>query len=273
MCADGPHEAQPSAFSALGAPAETRFGPIRRFSEIDSTNRYLLDEARAGAAEGAVAVADYQSAGRGRLGRRWEAPPGSNLLVSVLLRPVLAPEELHLCTVALCLAAANACERAAGLVPGLKWPNDLIVGERKLGGILAEAIPSGPEGNSPAVVVGLGLNVQWPPPGSEGLSFPATSIWRETRTKVEPLELLELLLEELETRLGDLADGGGRLRLAGEFRRRCDTVGKAVLVTLPGEQLTGPAADITVEGHLVVDTGVCLKTVAAGDVVHLRDPG
>src|ERR1700686_1291505 len=77
---------------------------VRRFAELDSTNRYLLDEARAGAAEGLVAMADHQTAGRGRLGRRWEAPPGANLLVSVLLRPTLPTEELHLCTVAMALA-------------------------------------------------------------------------------------------------------------------------------------------------------------------------
>src|SRR5580692_10569135 len=186
MCADRPRRAEPArstepavagaelSFTATPGPAGTRFGPVRRFAEIDSTNRYLLDAARAGAPEGAVAVADYQRAGRGRLGRRWEAPPGSNLLVSVLLRPRLAVEELHLCTVAVALAASAACEQGAGVVPDLKWPNDLMVGDRKLGGILAEALPAGTSAadaddgtgrgstNAPAVVVGLGLNVGWP---------------------------------------------------------------------------------------------------------------
>jgi BirA family transcriptional regulator, biotin operon repressor / biotin---[acetyl-CoA-carboxylase] ligase len=262
-------------FTTVPAPPRTRFGPVRRFAEIDSTNRYLLDEARAGAPEGAVAVADYQSAGRGRLGRRWEAPPGSNLLMSVLLRPTLTVDELHLCTVAVALAAAAACERGAGVVPGLKWPNDLMVGERKLGGILAEALPAGP--GPPAVVVGLGLNVGWPPSGpdagEEGLLVAATSIRRQSATGLEPLDLLGLVLEELEGRLTDLAEPVGRRRLASEYRRRCDTVGKAVRVSLPGEDFTGTATDITVEGHLIVDVGACLRTVAAGDVVHLRDQG
>ena len=149
----------PVPFTTVTAPARTRFGPVRRFAEIDSTNRYLLDEARAGAPEGAVAVADYQSAGRGRLGRRWEAPPGSNLLMSVLLRPTLTLDELHLCTVAVALAAATACERGAGVIPVLKWPNDLMVGGRKLGGILAEALPAGtaPVGGVGAIgAVGVG---------------------------------------------------------------------------------------------------------------------
>jgi BirA family transcriptional regulator, biotin operon repressor / biotin---[acetyl-CoA-carboxylase] ligase len=267
-----------SSSTTMAGPAGTRFGPIRRFAEIDSTNRFVLDEARAGAAEGVVVVADYQSAGRGRLGRRWEAPPGSNLLVSVLLRPALAVDELHLCTVAVALAAVQACERGAGLVPDLKWPNDLMVGSRKLGGILAEVVPVG-TATGQAVVVGLGLNVGWPPREGTGRSDPdellvaATSIRRETETQPEPLGLLGLMLEDLERRLVDLADRPGRRRLAGEYRRRCNTVGQTVRVSLPGEAFTGTATDITLEGHLVVDVGTCLKTVAAGDVVHLRAPG
>jgi len=297
-------------FVEVAAPARTRFGPIRRFAEIDSTNRYLFDEARAGAPEGTVVVADYQSAGRGRLGRRWEAPPGSNLLVSILLRPTLRIDELHLCTVAVALAAAVACERGAGVVPDLKWPNDLLVRDAKLGGILAEALPapdldhgaSPPVASSPVahgtpppstVVVGLGLNVGWPPPDDpahttpqptpaappqvpgtpEAFAVPATSLRREAGSAPEPLAILGLVLEELEGRLVDLADADGRRRLASEYRRRCVTVGRAVRVTLPDEVFTGTATDITLEGHLIVDVGACLRTVAAGDVVHLRDQG
>src|SRR5580658_3871436 len=171
-----------------------RFGEIRRFSELDSTNRYLLDEARAGGPDGLVAVTDHQTAGRGRLGRRWEAPAGANLLVSVLLRPAIPIEELHLCTVAMALAARSACGRGAGVECVLKWPNDVMVGEKKLAGILAETIPEGPEsGGSRAVVVGLGVNVRWPPPDGEAVGGPvpedlgaATSLWRESGRAVEP---------------------------------------------------------------------------------------
>jgi BirA family biotin operon repressor/biotin-[acetyl-CoA-carboxylase] ligase len=284
-----PRSSPDPAYADLTAPVGTCFGPVRHFAEIDSTNRYLLDLARAGAPEGAVAVADFQSAGRGRLGRRWEAPAGANLLASVLLRPTLDPEELPLCTAAVALAAADACGRGAGVDPELKWPNDLMVGGRKLAGILAEAIPAGAE-LGPAVVVGLGLNVRWPPPeaapgrqgsGTEAAASAerdevlavATSIWRESGVQHDPLALLELVLARLEGRLVDLADGAGRRRLAGEYRRRCTTLGKTVRVVLADEVFTGTAADITVEGHLVVDVGACLRTVAAGDVVHLRAPG
>src|SRR4051812_27340870 len=109
----------------------------------------------AGAPEGLAAVADHQTAGRGRLGRAWVAPPGASLLLSVLFRPDLAPERLHLTTAAVALAAAEACEAVAGVLPVLKWPNDLLVGDRKLAGVLAES-------RLPAVVVGIGLNVNWP---------------------------------------------------------------------------------------------------------------
>ena len=122
-------------------PAGTRFGPIRRFAEIDSTNRYLLDEARAGRSRGRGGGGRLPDARAGAgSGRRWEAPPGSNLLVSVLLRPTLAVERappVH--------GGRGPGRRrrpvsgGAGVVPDLKWPNDLMVGERKLGGILAEA--------------------------------------------------------------------------------------------------------------------------------------
>jgi BirA family biotin operon repressor/biotin-[acetyl-CoA-carboxylase] ligase len=290
MCAGGPLRGDPASFSVVPGPPRSRFAEVRHFAEIDSTNRYLLDEARSGTPEGIVAVADHQSAGRGRLGRRWEAPAGSNLLVSVLLRPTVAVGELHLCTVAVALAAADACETATGIHPDVKWPNDLVVGDRKLAGILAEALPAPAGGGASAVVVGLGLNVRWPGPDNgvpdggvpdggvpdgetDELVRTATSIWRETGAQLEPMALLQLVLAGLEPRLADLASGTGRSRLAGEYRRRCGTVGRSVRVELPGEVLVGTAIDVTGEGHLVVDTGTGRKTVAAGDVVHLREPG
>ena len=144
--------------------SEPRFTDIRHFDSIDSTNRYLLDEARAGAPGGVVAVADHQSAGRGRLGRRWEAPPGSNLLMSVLLRPDLPAEQRHLASAVVALAATEAVLTTQGLELGIKWPNDLQASDgRKVAGVLAEADLTGAEGfELPPVVVGIGINVNWP---------------------------------------------------------------------------------------------------------------
>jgi BirA family biotin operon repressor/biotin-[acetyl-CoA-carboxylase] ligase len=261
-------------FVARAGPTGTRFTEIRWYPETDSTNRQLIDLARAGAAEGLVVAADHQTAGRGRLGRRWEAPPGRNLLVSILLRPAVPVEQLHLCTAVVALAAASACARGGGLEPSLKWPNDLVVGQRKLAGILAESTPG-------AVVVGIGVNVGWPAPAGQpgepevppDLEAVATSLWRETGRRVDPGALLGLLLEDLEPRVADLASAEGRRRQGAEYRRRCATLGQRVRVELDGETVTGHAADITPEGHLIVDVGACLRTVTAGDVVHLRADG
>src|SRR4051794_7575214 len=142
-----------------GEPAN-RFTDVRRFATIDSTNRYLLECAADGEPEGVVAVADEQTAGRGRLDRSWIAPPGAALLVSGLLRPRLPVERLHLVTLAAALAAIDSVTVLSGAEARLKWPNDVVVDDRKLAGILAESDGAG------AIVVGMGLNVRgdWFPP-------------------------------------------------------------------------------------------------------------
>lgn len=279
----GGRPADPSYVSYPG-PNATRFREIRRFAELDSTNRYLLDEARGGAPEGLVVVADHQTAGRGRLGRRWEAPPGTNLLVSVLVRPALPPDEIHLVTTVAALAAADGCAEVCGVTPALKWPNDLMVGDRKLAGVLAE-VDGGHAGvGDRVVVVGIGLNVGWPveaPPAPvavgddrdelERITAIATSLRREAGWRCEPADVLERLLMSLESRLGDLVTPAGRSRQAAEYRSRCATLGRPVHVERPGEApLEGTAADITAQGHLVVEGPSGPVTVSAGDVVHLR---
>lgn len=261
-------------------------GPIRRFDVIDSTNRYLVDEARAGAPHGLVAVAKHQTEGRGRLGRRWEAPPGANLLVSVLLRPRasltgdLVPD-LHAFTVAVALAAAEACMEVAGVDPDLKWPNDLVVDDRKLAGVLAEAVAAGRIAEAvgagsfaPAVVVGLGLNVCWPEPGSDAAAdaLGATSLYRLTGAPVDCDLLLQGVLEHLALRISDLFEPGGPERQAEEYRTRCATVGRLVTVEEHSESFTGRACGVSDQGHLLVDTASGRRVVTAGDVVHLRHP-
>jgi BirA family transcriptional regulator, biotin operon repressor / biotin---[acetyl-CoA-carboxylase] ligase len=175
----------------------SRFNDVRRFGEIDSTNRWVAEQARGGVAEGLVAVAEMQSAGRGRLDRTWIAPAGSALLCTVLVRPRMPMARWHWLNLAMAVAAQDAIRMlggsfnggaeggtrgigrltntqshefeapgmvaAAGLDVAVKWPNDLIVpsmGDRKLAGILAEMVlPANGEG---AVVVGIGLNVRRP---------------------------------------------------------------------------------------------------------------
>jgi BirA family biotin operon repressor/biotin-[acetyl-CoA-carboxylase] ligase len=241
---------------------------ISRFEEIDSTNTFLRARAREAAPEGLVVVANHQTAGRGRLERRWESPPGANLLTSVLLRPTCDVDDLHLCSTAVALAAADACLEVAGVGAAFKWPNDLLVGESKLAGILAEVEFAG--GPPPAAVVGVGINVSWPgPPGAGGTCLddlragdPGHRIDREV--------LLEHLLDALAPRREFLDDPLGRSVLADEVRRRCTTLGQQVLVSLPAEEITGEAVAIDERGRLVVDSDSGPRTVTAGDVVHLR---
>jgi BirA family biotin operon repressor/biotin-[acetyl-CoA-carboxylase] ligase len=244
---------------------------IRRFAEIDSTNTYVRREARHGAPEGLVAVADHQTAGRGRLDRRWESPPGANLLTSVLLRPACASGDLHLASGAVALAAADACADVAGVEPALKWPNDLLVGGAKLAGVLAEAEFDGPR--LAAVVVGIGINVAWPGPAEAGGTCLDDA--GATPQPVDKAVLLERMLEGLAARRPLLDDEAGREALADEVRRRCATLGQRVRVTLPADELTGLATAIDDAGRLVVETASGLRAVSAGDVVHLRpdEPG
>jgi len=245
---------------------------VRRFGEIDSTNTYLHDEARRGAPEGTVAVADHQTAGRGRLDRRWEAPAGSALLMSVLFRPDIDPAELHLCTAALALAAAEACREVSGVWPVLKWPNDLLVGEAKLGGVLAESEFSG--GAVSWVVIGIGINVAWPgPPGVGGTCLDDLA---EGAPPVDKEILLRALLSELSPRRALLDSAEGRRALADEQRRRCNTLGQQVRIELATGAVFGLAIRIDDAGHLVVQTSAGSRTLTAGDAVHLRpspEPG
>jgi BirA family biotin operon repressor/biotin-[acetyl-CoA-carboxylase] ligase len=245
--------------------AATRFADVRLLDEIDSTNRLLIDEAGAGAPEGVVAVADHQTAGRGRLGRTWSAAPGTALLVSVLLRPRLPVERLHTVTMVTGLAAADGVEEAAGVRPGLKWPNDLVVGDRKLAGLLAESAPSG---DHQAVVVGVGINVAGVPAEVAAL---ATSCEAEAGRPVERSALLVAFLSALEDRYATLLAPGGTDATLVAYREACVTLGRQVRVETTGRILEGTATDLADDGRLLLTSagGGC-TAVTAGDVVHLR---
>jgi BirA family transcriptional regulator, biotin operon repressor / biotin---[acetyl-CoA-carboxylase] ligase len=234
-----------------------RFGEVQWLAETDSTNRRLLEAARAGAPDGQVLVADHQVAGRGRLGREWSAPPGASLLVSVLLRPDLAPEDRHLVVVAAAVAMADAVAATTGVIAGLKWPNDLLVGNRKLAGILAEAAGD-------AVVVGIGVNLDWPeiPEELEGI---ATACNLEGGRPTSREDLLAAFLKRYEDRLADLDE----TRRA--YETKLATIGRRVRVERADGTLVGVATGVDGGGRLLVDVDGSMAVIAAGDVVHLRD--
>ena len=200
--------------------ATTRFTEIELLDVIDSTNRVVAARAAAGAPEGLVVAADLQTAGRGRLDRTWEAEPGTSLLVSILLRPLDLPVvRWHLVTAAAGLAARRACEQVAGFAPDLKWPNDLLVGERKLAGILAEARAS-------ALVIGMGCNVHRAPPGAAWLDEVAGR-------QVDRSDLLGAWLAALDGCLGRWDE------VAADYAATCATVGRMVAVERTGRDPAG----------------------------------
>ena len=213
--------------------------------ETGSTNTDLVAAAAAGAPHGSVLVADHQTAGRGRLDRGWSAPPGTNLLVSILFRDVAGP--LHRSTQRVAVAAARACESVAGVRPALKWPNDLLLDGRKLAGVLAQA--GAVDGRVAFVVVGIGLNIGWAPQGAARLP-------RGTRDDV-----LRALLTALTALPQDIGE---------EYRHRLGTIGENVRVELPDGVLSGVAEDVDDDGRLVLATTEGRRVVDVGDVIHMR---
>jgi BirA family transcriptional regulator, biotin operon repressor / biotin---[acetyl-CoA-carboxylase] ligase len=247
--------------------SSTRFGPVTWLEEVDSTNRWAADAVRRGEQGELVVVADHQTAGRGRLDRRWDAPPGGALLASVVLRPEGLPaERRHLLTALIALAARDACEALGGFAPDIKWPNDLLVGDRKLAGILAMVVDgSAVDGSAVdgSVVVGIGLNLTSAPDGAVAAADVALRPFGRD-------DLLGGLLDAVDRRYGrwDV--------LAADYAASCATVGRRVRVDgLSGTSLTGTAEGVDDRGQLIVavDGRVAPVAVSAADVVHLRPAG
>jgi BirA family biotin operon repressor/biotin-[acetyl-CoA-carboxylase] ligase len=235
-------------------------------SETGSTNDDLVAAARRGEPDGAVLVADHQTSGRGRLGRRWDAPPGANLLVSVLMRPgEEAAGRLPSATQAVALAARAACADAAGFTPALKWPNDLLVGDRKLAGILAEGVADA--GRVTAVVVGMGLNVAWPPEPTDVAVAAASCADRPVGRD----ELLRAFLGHLTVRRRQWEHDHDTLRR--DYRAALGTLGRRVRVETSTDAFEGVAVDVGPRGELVVEHDGERRDVDAADVVHLRAAG
>lgn len=212
----------------------------------DSTNALVADRARAGDQPGLVIAAETQTAGRGRLDRQWVSPPSAGLTFSVLL----APASVGLSWTPLLggLAVARAVREQTGVDAVLKWPNDVLVGNRKLAGLLAEAV-------SGHVVLGIGLNVST---RVDELPVPeATSLALEGADTTDRDTLLRAILRALPAGLADPAG----------YRELCGTIGRRVRVELPGgRSIEGAAEAVDDDGRLVIDG----TPYAAGDVVHLR---
>jgi len=236
---------------------------IEHFDEIDSTNTWLSARALEGAPEGTVGVADFQSAGRGRLDRRWESPAGASLLCSIILRPDVGPDQLQLVVACVALAARAAMVRLSGVRPSLKWPNDLIVDDAKIAGLLAEIVSVN---ERLAVVVGIGVNLTHEGPES----VRSTSLRAESGVTISPPALLDILLDELETRRTLLDSAEGQASLRDEYQRALETLGQVVRVERAHDVVVGRALSVDEYGQLMVEVDGKEVAISVGDVVHVR---
>ena len=231
---------------------------IMRLASVDSTQSEAFRLAAAGAADGAVVVADTQESGRGRRGRGWHDVPGESLLVSLLVRPRLAAAALPQLSFVAAVAVAEAIETTTGLAPRLKWPNDVMARGRKLAGILLESRPGGAA--DPAVVIGIGVNLgqrSFP----EELADRATSVLLETGRTPDRDAVLEALLAAFDRWRARLErDGFTAVRDA--WRSRTETLGRRVSV----EGVAGTAVDIGEDGALLVDDGGRVRRVVSGEI-------
>lgn len=241
-------------------------GNVRFYEEVGSTNDVLRQMAAEHAPEGSVVIADSQTAGRGRMGRSWEAPSGSSLLMSVLFRPDLPPMEAYRLVMACGLAAAEACEAISPAQVAVKWPNDLLIGGRKMTGILAEAEPTSDGSGMVWVVVGMGINVSQQFGPDHPLAGRATSLAEATGAEIDRLALLGAVLEHLHAWHGCPASD-----VLAAWRGRCTMLGQRVRIDAPGGVLEGVAEDLDPAGYLLLrDAAGAVQRVAAGDASVLR---
>lgn len=240
---------------------------IQLLNETPSTNTRAMEMAQAGAGEGIVVIAETQTAGRGRLGREWASPPG-NIYMSVVLRPQLPPYKAPLVTLAAAVAVASAIRKGVDVIAEIKWPNDIFVRGRKIGGILTEM--SAEPDRVKHIILGVGINVNMDtaklPRGIRNL---ATSLSKEAGRKIDRSLLVAYVLNELE-RWYHVLQRDEALVLK-EWEGLNMTIGRRVAVSGPFGRLEGMAEGIDHEGRLILrlDDNT-LRTVAAGDVTILK---
>jgi BirA family transcriptional regulator, biotin operon repressor / biotin---[acetyl-CoA-carboxylase] ligase len=237
--------------------------------ETGSTNVEARRLAERGVPEGTLVIADHQTAGRGRLQRRWEAPPGSSLLMSLIFRPPLAPFQVQRLTMICGLAVVDAVESETGLRVDLKWPNDLVLCGAKVGGILTEVAMAGDRVDWAIVGIGLNVNVNFAQQPGDFLMAP-TSLSQALERPVARLPLLKVLLCILERRYEALKAGHS---FHNEWAERLVTLGKPVTVSTSDTVWEGTAEGVDADGALLVRLADGrLQVVVAGDVT-LRPAG
>jgi BirA family biotin operon repressor/biotin-[acetyl-CoA-carboxylase] ligase len=253
-----------------GLQARSLAGPVHHFDTLNSTNDLAKELAARGAPEGTLVVAEAQTGGRGRLGRQWNSPPGLGLYASLVLRPPLPPLELPRITLTTAVAVVRALRRVAGVSPGIKWPNDVLLHGKKLAGILTEM-----ETESDCirhVVVGLGLNVNNPEFPPE-LAATATSLTLATGGRFSRVKLLQAWLEEFDA-LYDRFLNQGFPEILAEWKVWAVTLGQEVTVRQGPREISGQALDVAPDGALLLRTarGEIIR-VTSGEIAPGPVPG
>lgn len=248
------------------APVRTIGRDIRVFNETASTNDVIEKVARDGAPEGVVVFAESQTRGRGRMGRKWMSPPQKGLWFSVLLRPELRPESATQITVAMATGLARAIASVIGTAPEIKWPNDLLIGGRKIAGILTEM--SAEMDRIKYVIVGIGLDVNLSKAELPAeLREVATSLRIAAGRPVDRPKLAASLLEELDRDYARVINGQFQ-QVAEEWEEQCVTLGKNVSISIGNRKVSGRAESIDPDGSLMVRTSHGrLERILGGDVI------
>lgn len=225
-------------------------------STMDDIERLAIE----GAEEGVVVVADEQTAGRGRAGRVWNAPPGTALLCSFLLRPSLPPDRLSTLPLVAGVAVAEAIEACAPVTCRLKWPNDIWIEGHKVAGILMKATASG--GLTERIILGIGINLSTRP---EDLPPTATSVLAASGATVPRLRMLEVLIARLQSHYDRFTRYEGRPDLE-EWHQRALFLGERVTMEDGGNTVVGRMCGVDRDGALVLDVGGRIQRVVAGDL-------
>ena len=218
-----------------------------------------------GAVEGTLVCAEGQTKGKGRLGRQWNSPKGKGIYMSVILRPSLPPTEVAQLTLLAAVAVCEAIQRVSGVAARIKWPNDILVENRKLAGILTEL--SAETDRVRFVVIGIGINVNT---SVSVLPPQATSLKEEAQKKISRVELLQEILVELENWYERLKKQGFA-PVVERWKELSSTLGKRVRLVDPGGEVEGEAVDLDKTGALMIrnDAGLIVSKIS-GDVVQVR---
>ncbi len=242
---------------------------IHHFHTLDSTNSKAYQLALDGAEEGEVVVAESQEKGRGRLGRQWFSPPFLNLYLSVILRPKISPHQASLITLMAAIATADAIQKFSGFLPLIKWPNDILLRNRKVAGLLNEI--NSEMDRIHFVILGIGINLNMDEKVfSKEIRTVATSLKIEMRQTISRKAFLQSLLQELEKWYTIFMKQGSAVILKA-WRDRAHLKGRRVKVTSFGETLAGIAIDVDSDGALILETADGKrKRVVAGDIEYRK---